>query len=76
MFFQRLFSYVTRPSVLRRMVLKGQSEARTVKRRLAEGQVSISVYENNLLNLNNLCQSIVPTWDRAERASRSSVGSF
>ena len=67
MFFQRLFSYVTRPSVLRRMVLKGQSEARTVKRRLAEGQVSISVYENNLLNLNNLCQSIVPTWDRAER---------
>lgn len=67
MFFRRLFSYVTRPAVLRRMVLKGQAEARTAKRRLAEVQVSLSINENNLLNLKNLCQSIVPIWDRAER---------
>lgn len=64
---QRLFRYVTRPSVLRRMVLKGQSEARTAKRRLVEGQVSVSVYENNLPSLMDLCKSIVPAWDRAER---------
>jgi len=67
LFFRRLFRYVTRPSVLRRIVLKGQSEAWTVKRRLAEGQVSVSVCKNELVSPKELCQSIVPAWDKAER---------
>lgn len=67
MLFRRLFRYLTRPLVLRRMVLTGQTEARTAKRSSAEGQASVSICENKLVSLKELCQSIMPAWDSAER---------
>ncbi|MGD0277800.1 MAG: DUF362 domain-containing protein [Smithella sp.] len=65
--FQRLFRYLIRPSVLRRMVLNGQAKARVASRRLSEGQVFVSCCENEWANLEGLCQSIVPAWDSSER---------
>lgn len=67
LFFRRLFRYVTKPSVLRRIVLTGQAEARIAKRHSAEGQMSVSVCKNELASLKDLCQSIVPSWDRTKR---------
>lgn len=58
---------MNRPSVLRRIVLHGQAEMRVADRRLAEGQVFISLCEHELANLKEVCQSIVPAWDRTEQ---------
>lgn len=67
MFFRRLFRYVNRPSVLRRIQLTGQAEARIAKKHSVEGQISVSVCKNELASLKDLCQSIVPAWGMAER---------
>jgi uncharacterized protein (DUF362 family) len=65
--FRRLFRYLTRPAVLRRIVLDGQAEARIANRHLTKGQVFVGLRENESASLNKLCQSIVPAWDRSER---------
>ncbi|HUN54992.1 MAG TPA: DUF362 domain-containing protein [Smithella sp.] len=65
--FRRFFRYLTRPSVLRRIAFDGQAKARIVGRRLNDGLIFKSLSENTPANLNKLCQSIVPAWDRNEQ---------
>jgi uncharacterized protein (DUF362 family) len=65
--FRRLFRYLTRPSVLRRIALTGQAQARIADRHLNEALVFVAAREHEPASLNKLCQSIVPAWNGNER---------
>lgn len=67
MLFRRLLRYLTRPAVLRRIVVSGQAKPRIAKNYQAKDQVFVHLYNSEDAGLKDLCSSIAPAWEKAER---------
>jgi uncharacterized protein (DUF362 family) len=65
--FRRLLRYLTRPAVLRRIVVSGQAKPRIAKNHPAKDQVFVYLYNNEDAGLKDLCSSIAPAWEKTER---------
>lgn len=63
----RVYRYLRRPSVLRRMVVSGKADPRIAENYTAKDQVFVHLYNNENTKLKDLCNSIVPAWEKTQR---------
>ncbi|MBN1474285.1 MAG: DUF362 domain-containing protein [Syntrophaceae bacterium] len=63
----RVYRYLRRPSVLRRIVVSGKAKPRIAKNYSAKDQVFVHLYTNEDADLKALCNSIASAWDKTDR---------